>query len=374
MACLGKVFNDSTGLCHLVFLTVPVVLLCLFGVLFFHSRLLNFFSSVSTATSPAPLSATLSLASPKAEAVSSSRSTRTHSDAPPLSSSSEEELSFRFKTAKKLLCHRFRGRLGNELFQYSATLGLALTMNRMPVFLGAVYLPKVLKTFFVPFKNISQLEARCARAKCAKETSFHKYAEKLTRLDPRFDFSVGQYFATYKYFEKHQTLIRKALTFSDAVRSESERFVQQLRRKYSSSTTLVGVHLRQGDLTLDSKQKLGYPMATPEFVKRSVTNFEKLYPDCVFVVASDSLQWWREHFPKGHRVVFSENHAPEVDMMILASMDHTVIIYGSYFWWVGYFNNGTTVYLKDFIIPNTTVGDSFYPLGEQYFYPGWIPL
>ena len=307
-----------------------------------------------------------------------SSSSLSSSAAPPLSSSplhARPNESSSIDSTSKLLCHTFGGRLGNELFQYSATLALALTMNRTPVFSRARFLPTVLKTFSVPSANLTQLRTRCQHAKSAKEISCHKYTEKLAHLDPDFDYKIGLYFATYRYFEKHQPYIREALTFSDAVRKESEQYVQTFRRKYRSST-LIGVHLRRGDVAREDKQILGYPMASPDYVSRAVALFEARYPSSVFVVGSDSLQWWRKHFPRGHRVEFLDQppHAPAVDMMILASLDHTITSYGSFSWWVGYFNRGTTVFMKDFILNGTMIGNSFHPNGEGYVYPGWIPL
>lgn len=294
-----------------------------------------------------------------------------------MSLASSSDVGLEVNTTKKLLCHTFKGRLGNELFQYSSTMGLALTLNRTPVFLGGKYLPTVLKTFFVPQANFTQLRLRCARARAAVEASPSRYDERLTRLNSRYDFKIVQYLASYRYFEKHEAHIRKALTFSGAIRNKSEQFVRHLRQKYNSSTTFVGFHLRRGDTASKHMRESGYPLATPEHANRSVAFFEKRYPNCVFVVASDDLPWWREHFPRGHKIEFvsgkPRNH-PAVDMLILASMDHTAISFGTFSWWVGYLNNGTTAYMKDFIIPNTLTGRKYLPGGEGYIYPGWIPV
>lgn len=48
-------------------------------------------------------------------------------------------------TNRKLLCHKFSGRLGNELFQYASVLGLAFTLNRTAVFKGSIFLEPALR-------------------------------------------------------------------------------------------------------------------------------------------------------------------------------------------------------------------------------------
>ena len=141
------------------FLIVTAVFLCscvtsiLCCLLFFHSLPLHLLPSANTSTFHAQLPATVSLVSLKPAVLSSSHLTRTPRVTPPLSSSStarQEWFSLQFNTTKKLLCHSFTGRLGNELFQYSATLGLALTLNRTPVFLNAKHIPSVCLLYTSP--------------------------------------------------------------------------------------------------------------------------------------------------------------------------------------------------------------------------------
>ena len=272
--------------------------------------------------------------------------------------------------SKKLLCIYFTGRFGNELFQFASGLGLAMTMNRTAVFIGSHILPTVLKHFV---SSTSYTEARCAMAKYVSEYNCCTYNDKLTMLDPSQDYEVGLYLQSYRYFDEHKSLIREAITFNDVIQQQTSLIVRHLRHLYRFRV-LVGVHIRHGDMALDYNQKLGYPLASVEYIHRALDFYQQLYPRCVFVVASDSVDWCRDHFPGGFHVHYLTGNEAAVDMAILAALDHAVISFGTYSWWVGYLNQGKTVYMKDFIVPGSFVGKLFNPGGKDYIVPGWIPM
>ncbi|XP_070188950.1 galactoside alpha-(1,2)-fucosyltransferase 2-like [Littorina saxatilis] len=221
-----------------------------------------------------------------------------------------------------VLCKRFTGRLGNELFEYASTLGLALTLKRLPVFLGSHYLPFALMSFNQTSASFSRFQNRCKLSARASEVSCCKFEEKLTRLNSSRDFTIGLYLQSYRYFQDHEAVIRQALTFTDEIRSESSKVVQELRQNHSTSP-LIGVHVRCGDMASERNRKLGYPQVSSDYLNRSMAFFRSRYPDCVFVVGSDSPEWCKENILSGHHVHYLTAHSPAVDMHVLSSLDHT---------------------------------------------------
>lgn len=276
--------------------------------------------------------------------------------------------------SQKLACHGFTGRLGNELFQFASTLGIAFYLNRKPVFPGNFGLLSILKTSpkYEPGLQ-AELGKRCSSAKSANEASANKFDDRLMKLDPNHDYWVGIYLQSWRYFERHKEEVRRALIFNDDITKEANNVVQNIRKEHANAT-LIGVHIRRGDFESNRNVGLGYPMATPEFINSSTTHFLRLFTDSVFVVASENMQWCKDNFPKNLKIVFLDPHSPPVDMMILASTDHIITTFGSYSWWAGYLNKGIVAYMKDYIKPNTYVARQFDLKREDYMYPGWIPL
>ncbi|XP_070173460.1 galactoside alpha-(1,2)-fucosyltransferase 2-like [Littorina saxatilis] len=170
-------------------------------------------------------------------------------------------------------------------------------------------------------------ENRCKLSAPAFEVSCCKFEEKLTRLNSSKDFTIGNYLQSYRYFQDHEAVIRQALTFTGEIRSESSKVVQELRQNHSTSP-LIGVHVRRGDMASESKRKHGYPQVSPDYLNRSMAFFRSRYPDCVFVVGSDSPEWCKESILSGHHVHFLTAHSPAVDMHVLSSLDHTAELQG----------------------------------------------
>nr|KAG5705735.1 hypothetical protein BaRGS_027394 [Batillaria attramentaria] len=161
------------------------------------------------------------------------------------------------------------------------------------------------------------------------------------------------------------------MVFSDEIQKNVSEIVRDLRTKYKSYT-LVGFHVRKGDITQNGNIALGYKSAGPGYINRSLEYFHSRFPDSVFVVSSDSIQWCRDNFPERYKLHFLEGNWSPVDLLVLASLDHIVTSFGTYSWWAGYWNRGITLYMDDFVVPGSPIGDQYNK--TDYIYPGWVGL
>lgn len=277
---------------------------------------------------------------------------------------------------KKLLCHFLIYQLGNELFQYASVLGLAYTMDRIPVFIQTNdFLDSVLKTPASRRPDQKELEKRCERAKVVSEAACCRFDEALTQLDPLLDYQVQNFFQSWKYFDKYKNRILEAVRFADNVVEIAQSIVEKLKQTHNNSQ-LIGVQVRRGDFQNPESIQRGYVMATPQYIQRAFLYFIQRFPSSsfVFVAASNDIPWCREHFPKDYTVHYLENNSPAVDLQVLSMTDHVITSFGSYSWWAGYLNKGITVYIKDFRVPNTFLSKQFSSDASDYIYPGWVPL
>ena len=81
------------------------------------------------------------------------------------------------------------------------------------------------------------------------------------------------------------------------------------------------------------------------------------YSNCVFVLASDDMQWCREKFNstdisflgesmdsnKNSLKIITGGASPEEDLVLLASCNHTLIGYGTFGLWAGILAQGEVV-------------------------------
>ncbi|XP_025090553.1 galactoside 2-alpha-L-fucosyltransferase 2-like [Pomacea canaliculata] len=268
--------------------------------------------------------------------------------------------------ATKVLCISFKGRLGNQLFQYASLLGIALRTKRIPVYLGKTLLSDVLR-------NTSLIDASSRYAdRCKdvflKEAGCCKFFPKYFELDSKRDYRIGEYLQSWRYFTEHETEVRHALTFKDTIVSQAHQTVDALRNR-----TLTGIHVRRGDYLRNPRS--GYKAAPVEYLLHGMDYVRKRFRDVIFVVSSDDLKWCSQQFAnKSDVTVLQRQSSPAVDMMILASLDHMIMTVGSYGWWASFLNPGITVYYRDFVNPGTFLSRHYHPNGTDHYCPDWISL
>jgi len=171
-----------------------------------------------------------------------------------------------------------------------------------------------------------------------------------------------------------------------------------------TETVYIGVHIRRSDMVFDPK----YTVADARYFRRAVYFMKRnfMQHQLVFVVCSDDIAWSKQNFPPAVSqaidvhvtvadnrrnsdhisaklknttqsstrtvIVFSENQAPEVDLAILSSCNHTLMTVGTYGWWAAYLAGGLTTYYRNFPGKNSELYKSF--SRQDHFPPEWVGL
>ena len=280
--------------------------------------------------------------------------------------------------SKSVLCHSFSGgRLGNHLFEYASVLGIAEATNKSFFFYNDEVVQKVLKTPPVQ-KSTWRLRARCFRAEKLRESHGCQYDRQLlVRQEPGKDYDVGEYLQSWLYFDEIREEVREAVRFTDDIVREATQVVACLRRQFPNST-LVGIHVRRGDLITNEKYgREGCLTAPPEFFQRAMTYFRRRFSRVTFVVLGEDRKWSVEHIPLvDNDVVVLDPNSPAVDMQILAMMDHLIRTVGTFGWWAAFKMAGrpTVVFLKEFVRKGTWMGSFYTENAADYMLPSWVPM
>ncbi|ESO85692.1 hypothetical protein LOTGIDRAFT_107907 [Lottia gigantea] len=197
-------------------------------------------------------------------------------------------------------------------------------------------------------------------------------------------FRVSNYLQSYKYFEKYQDEVRSILTFRDEIVKTatlklenllSEKYGGEIKRK-SFNRTLVGVHIRRGDYLGKNKQKFGYKVATREYIHSAMDYMRNKYSNITFIVCSMDLRWTIDVVSDMIDVIIAPVGSGIIDMALLSIMDHTIITVGTYGFWSAWLNknNGTVIYYKDFMVPNSSYASEFANPNTDTYYPYWIGM
>lgn len=221
------------------------------------------------------------------------------------------------------------GRLGNQLFQWASTHGIANKHGMIP----CVFKSTLGLAFDIPYDM-----------RCASTNSFpvlnenHKYA---IHNDYIFDGNsqLDGYLQSFKYFHPN---LRNILQFKPAVINMALEYIDTWKHK-----VLVGIHVRHKY----EESYLRFP--TNEYFKSSMDFFRSNHSNVHFIVISDDPSWCQKNtvFQTTDVTVNTAVHNPAVDMAILSKCKHIILTIGSFGWWAAFlgpdYTGGDVIYYKD---------------------------
>jgi hypothetical protein len=268
------------------------------------------------------------------------------------------------------------GRLGNQMFQFASTIGIARKVGTDPKF--------PIENCFVnqqtgPFDPVlgRNLDVRCELLQCFEIPGEFFIPSRHIRTDffyrendfafenrafsvPEFS-AVSGYFQTEKYFTHCQNEIKRIFTFHPPILKVAEDFLNSVKKE---TKQIVSVHVRRGDYVQSPNH---HPPCDLEYYLRA---FESMGNDSIFLVFSDDIEWCKSHF-KGDNFMFSElpNHFEELCCMSLC--DHHIIANSSFSWWGSWLNRSAE---KKVIAPQRWFGPALIKDTKDIYCENWIKI
>jgi galactoside 2-L-fucosyltransferase 1/2 len=274
-----------------------------------------------------------------------------------------------------ILCPTFHGDLGNNMFQFASVLGIAMSKN-MNIIVNCKSEINLVFKLNVDLRINTDI---CNNMQLLNEHISCGFDRKMVQLIKDNNFRVGQYLQSWKYFDTISGKLRKPLIFREHIDRNSREIVQNILLKRNvtrHTTTLVGVHIRRGNMINDKYfSNYGFEVATPQYLHRATSYYTRRYHGVLFIVTSAQNHAWAvKHMPTTHPSEFITTGRRELDMAILASCDHSIITVGSFGWWTGWLTNGEVTYFKLPAKPNSTLRKQCNHDYSDYFYPNWVGL
>ena len=274
------------------------------------------------------------------------------------------------------ICNVDTGRLGNQMFSYASSYGIAKDKNMTMVVLKN----RMLNDYFV-------LDAVQVNASSCENTTQRNlnvcctYNKMFLNFTPDTNYRIGMYLQSWKYFLNHIAAIRRQFTFKKEILVKARKFMDNIteerKRRTSSSARgdnpiLVGVHIRRGDIN-SARLRLGFTLAPKTYIIKAMDYFTKKFSNVIFLICSDSMYWVKNNF-NSTNIFYSEGNSPEVDLSILASCNHSVMTVGTFGWWGSFLAGGETVYYKHASRDGSWLRKQYSSDYSDYFYPGWIGM
>lgn len=274
------------------------------------------------------------------------------------------------KRTKFFICPIYTGRVGNLMFQYASSYGIAVAKNMSVV----IQESNILNRLFTLKAEIRKDISFCSKMKVKGESLHCGYDPNLSKFEPTQDYRLAVYLQSWKYFENVTYDLRQQFTFKPDIKKRSELIINKMlsKRKVTSraDVILVGVHIRRGDFV---NNKYGYEVATKEYLQRAVKYFTDRFINVLFIVCTNDLRWTKENMPPV-AVEYTENNSAEVDMCILSMCNNTILSVGTFGWWAAWLNKGTTIFFKWPAKEGSPLRKDFSKNYTDYFPPKWIGM
>lgn len=256
------------------------------------------------------------------------------------------------------------GRLGNQMFQYSALRGISSKF-------GYSYcLP--------PESYVGTIDKNCANSDCnifqcftlpevdrLITSNFLKVEENSFNLDNVIwnncpdNIDLFGYFQTEKYFKHIEDEIKKDFTFIDNIVSPCKEF---MKSEFGNSD-VISLHIRRGDYLNYSH----HPTQSLEYYETSLNFFDS---DCPVIIFSDDIEWCKsKHLFNSDRFFYSEKNSTAIDLCLQTLCTYHIIANSSFSWWGAWLANSKRV-----VAPKKWFGSPLMHDTKDLYCVNWVIL
>lgn len=240
------------------------------------------------------------------------------------------------------------GRLGNQLFQVAAVIGLAKKYNDYAIF------PRWEK-YYIFKKELHQTNILPPIKYTYKEPAFH-YQE----IPYQKDMNISGYFQSYKYFDFCKEDIIDQFDLKDEYRE-----IITSKYKYIDFNKTCSIGVRRSDYLQKSK------FHTNLTINYYNTALDIIKPDTVIVV-SDDIKYCQEVLFRDRPGFIFSDALDFIDLFIQTYCKFNIIANSTFHWWGAYLNqhpDNKVVYPTEWFGPDGKYQDT-----KDLFLPQWIGI
>jgi GR25 family glycosyltransferase involved in LPS biosynthesis len=209
------------------------------------------------------------------------------------------------------------GRLGNQLFQYAAMIGIAKKQGfalALPVWSYAKYFDFAFPDQYVP------------GVKCEEPTFCHS---ELPDVDWMHDVDLKGFFQSFKYWQNAKEDVRKALSFRTEFKTQVRAQMDPKGVVFAKPT--IAISIRRGDYVNNPNYEL---LPITYYILALFEDFPN-WREHNIVIFSDDIPYCKVHFDCIPNVFFSENNSDIEDLCLMSMCDHFILSNSTFSWWGG---------------------------------------
>ena len=241
------------------------------------------------------------------------------------------------------------GQLGNQMFQFAATLGVAR-------YTGVTYsIPNHDEVIVDALGNKLRIELfDCFDIK-PENTGILKtdyvVAEKGFEFDPSIlsssrevDYTLHGFFQTEKYFKHCARELREQFSFKKYIADECNDIIEEC------FDNPIALHIRRGDFLINSGNHYNQSL---DYYGKALSKFDS---ERQVVIFSDDPQWCVEQkLFESDRFIVSSGNDPYVDLYLMTQCNDFIIANSTFSWWGAWLaNKGKVIAPKKWFGPNNS--------------------
>ena len=240
------------------------------------------------------------------------------------------------------------GQLGNQMFQYAATLGVSrycgvpfTIPNHDEVIIDALgnkLRIELFDCFDIKPDNTGVLKTDNVLA----EKGF-EFDSNILHTNTQFDFTLHGFFQTEKYFQHCADEVRSQFTFKEEIIKDCQPIVDELLDEGP-----IALHIRRGDFLINSGNHHNLSL---EWYENALSKFDLnreviLFTDDPFWASAQDLF-------KPDRFLLSDGNSSYHDLYLMAQCSDFIIANSTFSWWGAWLaNRGRVIAPKKWFGPN----------------------
>jgi len=250
------------------------------------------------------------------------------------------------------------GQLGNQMFQYAATKGIASKLNTSFMIPDhrEIFDDGIGNRYTILLHDVFNLDGQrgiLQTQNYIQEDNFC-FEEKFFNMSSSTNVCLWGFFQTEKYFKHIEKQIRKDFTFKDEIKDECDDLIKQF-------TNPIALHIRRGDFIWNNKN---HPPLNLDYYKSALELFDS---DREVIIFSDDIEWCKEQeLFADDRFAVAEGGDQFYDLCLMSMCDDFIIANSTFSWWGAWLGNRGKV-----IAPKKWFGETLGHDTKDLYCKGW---
>ena len=253
------------------------------------------------------------------------------------------------------------GQLGNQMFQYASTKGIASKLG-VPFMIPnhrELFDDGIGNRYTILLYDAFKLTGATILGSLKTDNYFQEgqfnFDETVFNLDKTQNYSLYGFFQTEKYFKHIESEIRQDFTFKDDIAGTCEDIIKQFDNP-------ISLHVRRGDFVHNSGN---HPVLTTNYYKTALEMFDD---DRQVIIFTNDVEWCKNHeLFSSDRFAVAEGGDQFYDLCLMTMCSDFITANSSFSWWGAWLGNrGKVICPSGWFGPNLKHNNT-----EDLYCEGW---